>query len=449
MFGGFSSAPRKPGDPVQKPLGVIGNPNVPPAQKPLGVISAPSDALGRVQKPLGVLPSAFDLNTPFEVPGNGLSASQVEAEWTGIFHGWSGYAKAGRELIRRAAVFSKIRISDQSAWDPKEPDHDIQVLYKFHRSFQVSARAPRITFMPPRVADEAGYRVIYTMMETANRVHPDMVRLMNERYDECWTPTHWNSRTFVDSGLQIPVFVMPLGVDPGIYSSNVQPAMRPCIRLTGKAAGKLEEPKGFLYISVFQPSFRKGYDVLIRSFEEAFARDPDVGLVLGTTSYKLPDEFPWRDMKSRIWAMHGIYSEKELASAYKACQCYVTTSRGEGWALGVTEAAAMGLPLIVPRTSVFPELVPPDCGYFFDKDSEHSFPGSEKVSPWFGDGMVFPDYGKRSQKQFIALMKHVRENYPEAQERAAKMRAHVNWKYTWGIAARKVAERIRAICARP
>ncbi len=449
MFGGFSGVPHKPNQP-QKPLGVLktpqANPNTP--QKPLGVIqeASPAPPQGR-SGPLGVVPSHGQVLLPPDASGGRLKAFQVEAEWTGIFHGWSGYAKANREILKRAAVFSKIRISDESKWDPQEPVPEIQALYKFHRSLTVSPQAPKITFLPPEKRQEDGYRIIYTMMET-EICHRDLVGLMNEQYDECWTPSHWNAGTFARSGLKIPVHVMPLGVDPGIYSPSVQPALPKAMLMTGKDAGRYEQPKGFLFISVFQPTFRKGYDVLIKTFEETFKNAPEAGLILGTTAYSLPhDEFPWKSMKSRIWALNSVYTEKQLATIYKACKVYVSTSRGEGWNLPMGEAAAVGLPVIVPRTSVHPELVPEGCGYFFEKDSDRVFPEGRAHSPYF-DGIAFADYGPKSQKQLSELMIHVKKNYREAQEKAQKLRAHMVSKYTWANTAKKVADRIRSICSR-
>ncbi len=449
MFGGFSGVPHKPNEP-QKPLGVMKTPHANPQapQKPLGVVpdTSPAPPAGR-HGPLGVIPSAGQVSFPPDALGGHLKASQVEAEWTGIFHGWSGYAKANREIMKRAAVFSKIRISDDSQWDPQEPSPEIQALYKFHRSLQVTQDAPRITFLPPEKRQQRGYRIIYTMMET-DKIHRDMIALMNEQFDECWVPTNWNHDTFYRSGLKIPIFVMPLGVDPGIYSPSVQPALPKAMLMTGRDAGKYEQPSGFLFISVFQPTFRKGYDVLIKTFEETFKNDPEAGLILGSTAYSLPHgEFPWKSMQSRIWALNSTYTEKQLAMIYKACKVYVSTSRGEGWNLPLLESAAVGLPVIVPRTSVHPELVPEGAGYFFEKDSDRVFPEGRFLSPYF-DGIAFPDYGPKSQKQLSEIMLYVKKNYREAKERTQKLRAHMVSKYTWSITARKVAERVRAICER-
>lgn len=448
MFGGFTNVPRKGNESGQKPLGVIQSPGgVLPAQRPLGVVGAPSDAIPQRQQPLGVLPSAGTPLAPPDAKADGLIANEVEAVWNAVIHGWSGYAKAAREILKRAAVYARIRLADNAPWDPNEKDPGILALYKFHKSIPVSPRAPRITFMPPQNESNTGYRVIWTMMET-ERVHPSMVNLMNERYDECWVPTTWNARTFLRSGLRIPTYIMPLGVDPSIYSPNASPFVPKATLMTGPNAGRTELPRGFLFINVFQPSFRKGHDVLIKAFEEAFHNDPEAGLILGTTAYGLADAFPWKSMKSRIWTLPGTYSEQQLASIYKGCRVHVSTSRGEGWGLPTVEAGAVGLPVIIPKVSSYPDIVPPGCGYFFDSDSTRVFPEAKSVSPWF-EGIEFADYAEKSQKQLIGLMKQVKKNYSEAAAIGLKFKAHITSKLTWSIAAKKVADRLRVICARP
>jgi glycosyltransferase involved in cell wall biosynthesis len=448
MFGGFNPFPGKPGA-KQKPLGVVQDPHntQKQVQKPLGVIPSPHEPISAPQRPAGVLDQAGQPSRPPAAQGTSRKAIETEALWDGIIHGWSGYAKASRELIKRVSVYARIRFADDAYWDPSDNTPDHVALYKFHRQIPVGPKAPRITFLPPKEEKKTGYRIIYTMMET-EICHPAMIRLMNERYEECWVPTRWNAGTFQRSGLELPIYVMPLGVDPSVYHPGVAPFIPKATLMTGVNAGRQEIPKGFLFVNVFQPSFRKGHDVLIQAFEEGFANDPEAGLILGTTAYSLQDSFPWKSMKSRIWTLPGGYSEKQLSSVYRGCQAYVCTSRGEGWNMPNLEAAAVGLPVIVPRTSVHPELVPSDCGFFFDSDSKCTYPKDEVVSPWFGDGIEFPEYGPKSKKQLIGLMRQVKKNYPAALKVGEKFRTHVTTNLTWSIAARKIAGRLQALCAR-
>ncbi len=444
MFGGFNPFPGKKGP--QRPLGVIHHPVVDPLRKQaVGPGPCPPGAPGSQGKP-GIPPPQKQPEPVQKQPEPAPEKPPVpiEAVWNGIIHGWSGYAKASRELIQRVSTYGAIRFADDAYFDPDEKESSHLGIYQFHRSVEVSPRAPRITFMPPPLQENStSYRIIFTMIET-EVVHPSMISIMNERYDECWTPTAWNAGTFRRSGLEMPIHVMPLGVDPDIYHPGVEPFMPKATRMTGQNSGKPEVPKGFLFINVFQPSFRKGHDVLIEVFEETFGQDPEVGLILGTTAYSLEDQFPWKSMKSRIWTLEGGYRERQLAGIYKACHVFVNTSRGEGFGLPVAESGAVGLPVIVPWVSSYPEIVPKGCGYFFEKDTMCVFPGAEKISPWF-QNIEFPDYRKSSRKQLARLMLGVRKNYPEARKVGERYRDYVALKLTWDHTARKIADRLREI----
>lgn len=370
-------------------------------------------------------------------------AYEHQVSWNGVIHGYSGYAKANREIIKRLASFIKVGLGRKIPWNASEKDSAIYGLYMYYNNIPVENQAPSVTFNPPQVELESRYRIIYTMMET-EIVHPDMIRVMNENYRECWTPTYWNAQTFRRGGLSIPVHVMPLGVDPSIYAPSVVPKMPEATLVTTSSAGRLETPKGFTFISVGQPTFRKGYDVLLQAFEEAFYGDNTVALVLGTTDYSIGNLLPRKDMTTRVYALTGTYSERELASIYKACQVYISCSRGEGYNMPAVESAAVGLPIILSRVSVHPEIVPDRFGNFFDADGVAPWSNAGAVSTWF-EGIPFPVYGHNSKQQIIGLMKKIRKNYTEATEKSVKFSAYVRSRMTWGTSARLIADRIKAL----
>lgn len=369
----------------------------------------------------------------------------IEVVWNGIIHGVSGYSKANREIVKRLDSIMKVRLSPHMHFLPAEADEESKLMWGSHKWEHPSSTAPRVTFLPPKKEPSAAHRIIYTMMET-EIIHPDMIRLMNENYEECWTPTHWNGQTFRQSGLKLPINVMPLGVDPAIYSPSLPAKMPLATLMTTNEYGKSEIPVGFIFCYVFQPSLRKGLDFLLAAFEEAFFADQEVGLLLGTTSYALQGTsiLPNRDMKTRVWTLQGKYTERDLASMYRACKAYVCTSRGEGWNLPLTEAAACGLPVIAPRTTVHPELIPSGYGLFFEQDEYRVFPEAKKVSPWF-DGIPFPDYGANSKRMLVEILRTVKKEYATAVIMGKRYSGYVRSKYTWGTSARLIGERLKAI----
>lgn len=368
-----------------------------------------------------------------------------EVVWNGIVHGVSGYRKANVEIVKRLDSILKVRFSPNMHFLPGEADEEAKFMWGSHKWDHPSPTSARVTFLPPKNEPQAAHRIIYTMMET-EIVHPDMIRLMNENYEECWTPTHWNGQTFRQSGLKLPINVMPLGVDPAIYSPSLPAKMPLATLMTTHEFGRSEVPAGFIFCYVFQPSLRKGLDFLLSAFEEAFFADQEVGLLLGTTAYALQGSaiLPNRDMKTRVWALQGKYTERDLAGMYRACNAYVCTSRGEGWNLPLCEAAACGLPVIAPRTSVHPEIIPSGYGLFFDQDEYRVFPEAKKVSPWF-DGIPFPDYGANAKRMLVEILRTVKKEYSAAVTMGKRYSGYVRSKYTWGTSARLIGERLKAL----
>lgn len=432
MLGGFGGVPRKPDGQAESPK--------------LGIVNGiPGQTQGRAGPRLGIDTTAFSRKV---VVSDTPEVRHAEVFWEGFISGVSGYAKANREILSRVSNSIKVRFHQDPSATMSEQNMGIREVLERYQKVGVTSSAPKVTFSVPRVEVDQRFRVIYTMMET-EVVHPDMIKVMNENYNECWVPTRWNAQTFVRSGLKIPVYIMPLGVDPAVYCPGPTGKMVPATRLTGPNAGQAEVPSGFLFIYVFQPTFRKGLDALVKAFEEAFAYDQGAGLVLGTTAYPIDNltRLLPENMRSRVWALTGSYSEIDLAAIYRACHVYVCTSRGEGWNLPLVEAASTGLPVIVPNTSVHPEMVPPGCGYFFNSDGMKLYQESCQYYQWFS-GIHFPEYGSSSQKQLADIMKSVKGDYASALRIGKRYMDIVRSRFTWEAAAKNVADRIRTLCGK-
>lgn len=440
-FGGFGGVPRKTGK-AEPQLGPINSPIMPLPSVVPGTIG-PVPGITRQETPAPIYPTPEPQPPPPFLAD--VRPTRPEVAWTGILHGVSGYAKANREILKRLALSFEVALTPDSPWKEKEADAFAKVLYAERTNTPVSPNAPHVTFLPPFGETKGPHRIIFTMMET-ERIHPNMIEIMNANYHECWTPTRWNAETFTASGLKIPVHVVPLGVDTSIYSPSAPERLPEATLLTGPEAGKHEVPSGFLFVYVFQPSFRKGVDVLAQAFEEAFRGDPEAGLILGITTSPIETLgfLPKKEYKSRIWAVTGRQTERQLASIYRACKVYVCTSRGEGVNLPVLEAAACGLPVIVPRTTTHPEIVPYGHGFFFEADSRRKFREAGAISKWFED-VEFADYGKTSRRKLVEILRSLKSNYAEAEEVAKNFSTYVRSRYTWEASAKIITDRILAL----
>ena len=386
------------------------------------------------------------------------ASSRLQVLWSGHLFDYSGYAKANRELLFRVANTFQIEIAQGDL--EKEPlmvDGHTAARLNVHKSIRVSNMAPFIRFYTPR--DETHhkdrFRILYTMMET-EKVHPEMIKLMNFHYEEVWVPTKWNQDVFRKGGLKTPCMVMPLGVNSSLFKPPLTPALRgkapECLLLTTDQAGKREMPKGYLFCSLFHPTFRKGTDVLLRAFERAFASDPEAALVLVTTVHQAkidPNLFDHlragpASGRARIYHRSGVLAEEELPLLYSAFDSYVSPSRGEGWDLPAMEAAACGLWLINSKCSSHTELFPGIWTGSYEPDGYEPYAGSGSICKWY-EGMPFAHFAEGATKRLAGELLSAKKYADISRNRALQFSETVRNKYSWDIAAGNIVRRLLEI----
>jgi glycosyltransferase involved in cell wall biosynthesis len=128
----------------------------------------------------------------------------------------------------------------------------------------------------------------------------------------------------------------------------------------------------------------------------------------------------------------NFLSKDDLAAFYAAASVFVAPFRGEGFGIKIIDAAAMGLPLIVP---------------LFGGPADYCLPGlvqpvQYRLQPV---GRCLETDELRWNEQLIwcepdtddlaAQMRHVYQNQEEARRRASRLREHVLERFSWRAAA--------------
>ncbi len=204
-----------------------------------------------------------------------------------------------------------------------------------------------------------------TMFET-DRIPEAWVGPCN-RLDEIWVPTRFNQATFAASGVDPALLrVMPFGV-PKLKAGDVDPSYR------------IESAKTFKFLSVFELTARKGWDVLIRAYVESFKASDDVALVVKSygrggvrpsetfVDYirslgRDPDDIP------EIVVIEDRLTDAQMRGLYTQCDAFVLPSRGEGWGMPYLEAQQHGLPVIATRWSGQLEFLNEKNAFLIDTD---------------------------------------------------------------------------------
>jgi hypothetical protein len=273
------------------------------------------------------------------------------------------------------------------------------------------------------------YRIGYTMLEV-DGIPADWILQANE-LDEVWVPSTFNKQTFLDSGLKVPVHVMPLGVNPDFFNMKIN-AYRPSQRYT--------------FLSVFEWGERKAPEILLRAYHRAFTRQDDVLLLL-----KVINTDPGLNVQAEINALglpaDGppvaiLYNQElpthQLGSLYRSADCFVTSTRGEGWGMPIIEAMACGLPVIATNWSAQADFLTADVGY--PLQIEKMIPAVAKCPYYEGFRWPEPD-----EAHLIHLLRHVYENQDEAAAKGVKASAEALGKWTWRHAADKIKTRLLEI----
>jgi len=277
--------------------------------------------------------------------------------------------------------------------------------------------------------DHRGYRIGYTMLEV-NGLPADWVAACN-RMDEIWTPSHWSVETFTDAGVIRPLYAMPLGYDPTHFHPHV-----PAYRIGNR----------FTFLSVFEWGERKAPEILLRAYVSAFRKHDDVILILRINNFdtsisvsqqivnlNLPNDGP------AIAILYNQYlSRSQLASLYRSADCFVLTSRGEGWGLPILEAMACGVPVIATNWSAQTEFLHAGVGYPLRVRA--LIPAQAKCPYYIGWSWAEPDID-----HLIYLMRYVYEHPDEARTIGAAAAAEVVQRWTWHHAAERIRQRLETI----
>ncbi len=176
--------------------------------------------------------------------------------------------------------------------------------------------------------------------------HPpaDWVQRIRRDIDRVYVPSEYVRQGYLEAGVPEGIVeVIPNGVDLEIFASEGDRA-----EFAGRA--------GCVFLFVGGTIWRKGIDLLLDAWADAFGPDDDVLLVIkdfGIDSHYRGQTHgrAIRDLLRRPDVAPVLYLDREIAAddlpaLYRAADVLVAPYRGEGFCLPVLEAMACGLPAI-------------------------------------------------------------------------------------------------------
>ncbi|MGA2471687.1 MAG: glycosyltransferase [Solirubrobacteraceae bacterium] len=292
---------------------------------------------------------------------------------------------------------------------------------------------------PPDLRPPAAGRLAVIQPWEFGSVPSSWVGPLRENVDELWVPSEFVRQMYLEAGLAADrVFVIPNGVDHEVFSPH------------GDRFPLEGPPDALRFLYHGGLIWRKGHDVLLAAWREAFAGRDDVVLVVknvGANSvYRTGEaEALNRHIDSgalpRVILIADELSDAELASLYRACDVFVHPYRGEGFGMCVLEAMACGLPTIVTGGGPTDEFCPPEAGWRI-RSSRAEFHGDRVDSletvgrPW----VLEPDQGHLVELLRTAVA-------CSAEERRARGDAGVvaASELHWDVVAARYRERLRRL----
>lgn len=265
----------------------------------------------------------------------------------------SGYADEGRTFIKALANGARELALEEIHWSDKTctlPSSEAALLAALTRVKRPQFTATITNCIPTLCQPDpyASLNILRTTFET-DRI-PINWRPHLDKFDEIWVISRHNAAAFRRSWVPPEkIRIVPSCLDTELYSP---------LGTKLKLPGSLSER--FVYLSVLDWQYRKGWDVLLRAYAQEFNADDGVGLLLKvSSSYGYPMDIIRLQAEQILSELNQslvhrpdivLWDETlnggQMPALYRSVDAFALASRGEGWGRPYMEAMACGLPVI-------------------------------------------------------------------------------------------------------
>lgn len=360
----------------------------------------------------------------------------LEVNWHSLFNFPTGYANSSRELSLELDR-QRVRVNYEYLYGPgtvfaqPEPGQSASYMINVIRGRRVNPAGVHV-FYGQADGFKTKYRshkIGYTMLEV-DGLPREWVRRAN-MMDEVWTPSSFNAEVFRRSGVERPIRVMPLGVNPAYFNPDI----------TGYPV-----PGVFTFLSAFEWGERKAPELLLRAFNDEFRSDEGVVLVCKIYNQDISVNVPREvgrlglreDGGKIVFSINELVPAHQLGALYRSADCFVLPTRGEGWGLPLMEAMACGLPVIATGWGAQTDFINDEIAY--PLAIEGLVPARAKCPYYEGFNWAEPSY-----ECLRSLMRRVYENREEARLKGSRAAAEVLRKWTWRHSVEKIVGRLREV----
>lgn len=254
-------------------------------------------------------------------------------------------------------------------------------------------------------------KMAYSMIEST-KVPKLWVSILNTYYHMLLVPDPFLIEVYRSSGVSIPIFVLPLGIEiDDLLSRPIKT--------------KANDP--FLFYMSGGLYGRKNHLKILQAFGKKFGNNPKFRL-------RLHGRFGPQKTIIEAAVKEANYSNVELITSplspqqynqfMDECNCYLYNSMGEAWSISPRECAALAKPCIISNNTAHKSLCDAGCG-FVPLQSDIEIPAYYELF-----NQTLGNYFDSNVDDLANLMVEVVDNYPSYLEKAKGGRELVQ-QWTW------------------
>lgn len=341
--------------------------------------------------------------------------NSVRLTWRGGIFDPTGYASEGRAFLLPLSRRLRHIRAENVVWISRQtplPEREYRILDRLLTTVITAPYIEVVDLPPPyfECGGESGvYRIGRTMYEAVG-LHRYWVERCN-MMDEIWVPSRFCEEIFTQSGVRVPVRIVPGPVDRQVFYQ----------------AEKHRSPV-FRFLSVFTFTSRKGWETLLEAYCREFNRDEQVELVLRIFHPARPLTEIVSEIAAKIENLglpsdrlpvikileEGILSQCRMRDLYHSADVLVAPSCGEGYGRPLLEALSCGTPVITTGWGGQTDFVSNENGWLIDYDLVVSDVGNDITFQPFNGGV----WAKAQVDHLRVLMREASTSYSEWRRRS-------------------------------
>lgn len=195
-----------------------------------------------------------------------------------------------------------------------------------------------------------------------DRLRSNEISMINNT-DHMIVASHWAKKVLENNNITVPINVIPMGIDPEVFNEQV-------INTVKKDNNK------YIFLNIGKWEVRKGHDILVEIFNDAFDDKDNVELWMVNHNPFLNDNennawlnlYKNSKLGSKIQIIPRLPKHSDVAKVMAMSDCGIFPSRAEGWNIEVPELFALNKPVILTNYSAHTEYANKDNCYLLEVD---------------------------------------------------------------------------------